>query len=457
MVLRIMLFPLSSIPKCILNNNLKNLPSQTPKAAAIPLTLLLGIALTIIFIAFSSYGQELKTITPEQFIAESPSNERKAIIDFLVQQFDGKSVNQAQLDSLWNNSKAKEDLHLTRFQIINQKLYASGHDETHPYFRSLIKYFQKLLNNYQIKDVDFIIHTRDELKTTDDFVKTALDIPTFMMSKNLDNPSEAKKLLLPDAFMLWSSYGELLKKIDQANDPNKFNNKINKIYWRGGSTGGAISPYAIENFNKLPRLSLVILSQLYPDIIDARFTHYMNDEAFAKDKDNELRKVLDLLLTKDIKKIDEIDHLKYKYLISIDGYTCAWVRVPWIMYSNSVLVKQETNKIEWFYPAIKPYIHYVPVNERLTDIFTQFEWMKAHDKEVQQIATNAHNFIQNNLMPEHIEAHMALILNKYHEIQKDDKLLVSLPTAEETCSFKGISLAVITRIKRNFINWMKEL
>lgn len=35
-------------------------------------------------------------------------------------------------------------------------------------------------------------------------------------------------------------------------------------------------------------------------------------------------------------------HLKFKYLISVDGHTAAWLRLPMILNSNSVLLKQES-------------------------------------------------------------------------------------------------------------------
>lgn len=57
-------------------------------------------------------------------------------------------------------------------------------------------------------------------------------------------------------------------------------------------------------------------------------------------------------------------------------------RVPWIMLSNSVMLKQETNLMQWFYPALKAYKNYIPINERLTDIFPQLEWMKNNDHKV---------------------------------------------------------------------------
>ena len=115
-------------------------------------------------IAFSqnTTNQKLELITAEQFLAENPSVERKAIIDFIIHQFDDKheiGITQAKLDELWNNKKAREAFSISRFQIINQKLYADSNNVTHPYFRSYWKYFQNFVKKYQINDVDFIIYT----------------------------------------------------------------------------------------------------------------------------------------------------------------------------------------------------------------------------------------------------------------------------------------------------------
>lgn len=67
-------------------------------------------------------------------------------------------------------------------------------------------------------------------------------------------------------------------------------------------------------------------------------------------------------------KVSITDHLKYKYLISVDGNTCAWQRVPWIMLSGSVLLLVETDMEEWFYADIIPYFHYVPIKNDLSDL-----------------------------------------------------------------------------------------
>jgi hypothetical protein len=413
------------------------------------------LAVFIILIPCLLYGTNLRIITSEEFIAENPSSERKSIVNFSVSQFEGKSVSQSDLDKLWNDKETREALNLARFHIVNQQVYASAVDETHPYFRSLITYLQRLVTIYKIEDVDFLVHIIDQLKTeqqSDEFVRKLSNVPTFMFFKNLDDKYEQDRLLMPEALILWDSWRKTLLQVQEAAKKNPWENKIEKLYWRGGTSGNATLPYTIENFSRLPRLSLVILSKLYPDIIDAKFTYYMQN-SFDQDKNHDLRTILKILFGEKFAKISEANHLPYKYLISIDGNSCTGTRIPWIMYSNSVLIKQESNKIEWFYSALKPYVNYVPVNTDLTNIFSQFEWIKNHDQEVKQIAINAHNFVARDLMPKQIEAHMVLILNEYHKIQKDQKIMVTLPSAEETRSVLGQTKAVMARIKRSLLRF----
>lgn len=410
------------------------------------------MALIFRFFIFITIGIACNALEPEEFLKENPSIERKAIIDFITNQFEGKKVSQAQLDTLWNNKELRKSLSISRFQIVNQKLYADSYDTAHLHFILYLNYFEKLLKQHKISDIDFIIYTRDEIPEKKGFTEKILNIPAFMMSKDLNSIYERDMLLLPEPFML-KGWDVLLSKISEARQQYPWEQKQEEIFWRGGTSGGSRGAYNITNINKLPRLSLVIMSKLYPHIIDARFA-YFTPSAFEGD-DKSLLEIMKILFGIENTKVDETAHLKYKYLISIDGNTCAWVRVPWIMYSNSILVKQETSKIEWFYPAIKPYIHYVPVNERLTNIFDQYAWLKEHDSELQKISQTAHNFIQNELMPEHIDKHMVIILNEYAKIQQDKKITPTLTPAADTISMIDLLKSLIIQSTEKFIWWIK--
>jgi hypothetical protein len=396
-----------------------------------------------------AHGTELKTITSEDFMAENPSSDRKIIVDSVTEQFKNKSVTQAQLDEVWNNLEERLMLKMARFQIVDQKLYSSTINPNLSHFAIIENYLKEFLKHYKLKDVDFIIHARDEIPNDLNLSEKILSVPAFRMSNDTEFLYEKNTLLLPDAYLM-KIWVDLSRRMDKSYKEGQWKNKENKIFWRGGTSGkGKNQPYEFYNYKltnigKLPRLTLVILSKLYPDLIDAKF---ISHPQIAKNKDGKnLRRVLDRLFGKTIKynkTLKEEEHLKYKYLISIDGETCAWLRVPWIMLSGSVLVKQESSKIEWFYPALKPYIHYVPVKENLSDIFTQIEWMKNNDEKMQEIAYNAHEFIKKEVMPEHLDSYMAIILDEYHKIQKDKEIKITITPTEEMGSL-SILVALLT-------------
>jgi hypothetical protein len=120
------------------------------------------------------------------------------------------------------------------------------------------------------------------------------------------------------------------------------------------------------------------------------------------------------------------------------------------MLSNSVLVKQESKKIQWYYSALKPYVNYVPLKHDLTDIFKQITWMKEHDDKLKEISINAQNFASNNLMPEHIDAHVVILLNEYSKLQKDTKISPSLTKAEDVISITSTIDMLLRRLKLYF-------
>lgn len=412
-----------------------------------------------VLVSSVSLAAELKSINAKEFIEQNPSIERKAIVEFITHQFDNKKISQTELDQIWNNKEIRETLELVRIQIIDQKIYADSYQVDNYYLPLLLSYLEKLVEKYKINNVDFILHALDHIHIDGtDIKKEFKNIPAFMMSKNLNSPYERDKFLLPDAFMLENYWHDLSQRIENTAQDIPWKNRANKIFWRGAPSGSLESEfynsagYNVDNIDKLPRLSLVILSKLYPEIIDARFTYPINSKSKSG---KELKEVLDLLFYNDYSRTREEEHLNYKYLISLDGNTCSWVRIPWIMLSGSVLVKQETSKLQWFYPALKAYKNYVPVNEKLTDLFEQYNWMKNNDEEVYIIAQNANNFIKNNLIPEHIEAHMVITLNEYSKIQQGSHIIATLPPSSERHSIPNLLKILLRRLKVKMVNsWL---
>jgi len=47
--------------------------------------------------------------------------------------------------------------------------------------------------------------------------------------------------------------------------------------------------------------------------------------------------------------------------------------------------------VEWFYYAIKPKVHYYPINANLSDLLEAVDYLEAHQDEAQRIIAAANN------------------------------------------------------------------
>lgn len=96
------------------------------------------------------------------------------------------------------------------------------------------------------------------------------------------------------------------------------------------------------------------------------------------------------------KFISLVDHTKYKYLIDVQGRGYSG-RVKMLLFTGRPLFLVERKWIEYFYEDLKPYIHYIPVKEDLSDLIEKLDWAENHYKEAKQIGQNAQYYAINNL------------------------------------------------------------
>lgn len=90
------------------------------------------------------------------------------------------------------------------------------------------------------------------------------------------------------------------------------------------------------------------------------------------------------------------DHCKYEFLIDIRGRGYSG-RVKLLMFSGRALFLQDRDYEEWYYPFIKPYVHYIPVKSDLSDLHSQYLWALDNKNLCDQIALNAQEFAMKNL------------------------------------------------------------
>jgi hypothetical protein len=100
-----------------------------------------------------------------------------------------------------------------------------------------------------------------------------------------------------------------------------------------------------------------------------------------------------------------VDQLQYKYLISVDGNTAAWDRVPWILNSNSILLLKASNHKCWYYDFLIPYVHYIPFNND-----EEIETIIASTEDRSHIVQNANQFVQDYLKHDRHKLYMQYLL-----------------------------------------------
>lgn len=170
-----------------------------------------------------------------------------------------------------------------------------------------------------------------------------------------------------------------------------------------------------SNISKyFPRFELLWQSHLHPDLIDARF-----NAMYEPYKRNLIE--LGMPEKTEMSFVDISDHIRYKYLVSVDGWTASWLRVPWIMASNSLLIKQESRKIEWFTYLLKPYVHYYPIGNDISGLVEAVQYLEAHQDEALKIIKEANAFIEKNFTPEVMTDAICDLFRDYAKAQNQEK------------------------------------
>lgn len=210
-----------------------------------------------------------------------------------------------------------------------------------------------------------------------------LAVPMFVMSKYVnDDP----KILFPDFDALASRY-QVIEGIDlETTDfPTPWDERDGRIAWRGKTNQkGGIH---LDDQEKSARLQICRLSEQYPDLVDAGFTK------ICERSSPQLAQYLKPFL-----KTEEI--FAYKYQAWLDGDVTSYTNSGWRFYAGSTVVKPASPFTQWYFCAMKPWIHYVPVKEDLSDLIETLLYLKNHDDLAYQIAQNGLKFARTHISKE---------------------------------------------------------
>ncbi len=347
-------------------------------------------------LSFIDKEKLLKKISapPQQWMMEQINK------DFQAFQLGG--ISKQQVDETFTKiKKANPHPYIVRYRIIDNELYRYFPENESISIKDngSEKALKTLLYLKSFKDMDFIFSYLDGIPLPDvssDFYITdesKHQAPVFYSAKQEQTPYV---ILIPDWRSLCKWWYKNIKRVRSTMSKIHWENKRDYALWRGSTS------------NKRNRIRLCQLSKQNPQILDAKIN--------TVSKPPEVQKLVE---EEGLwgQRVSWEELLQAKYAPTLDGICTASPSFQWRLLSNSVTLKQVSNEIQWFYRALNPYEHYIPVENDLSDFFQKIEWAKEHDRQCKEMADRSTDFVLNNLMVEDVYHYLFLVLDRYQSLQ----------------------------------------
>uniref|UniRef100_A0A8C0GJV3 Protein O-glucosyltransferase 1 n=1 Tax=Chelonoidis abingdonii TaxID=106734 RepID=A0A8C0GJV3_CHEAB len=269
----------------------------------------------------------------------------------------------------------------THYQIIKNKLYRE-HDCMFPARCNGVEHFILEISS-RLPDMEMVINVRDYPQVPK-WMKPVM--PVFSFSKT----SEYHDIMYPawtfweGGPAVWPIYPTGLGRWDLMREDLRrsaekwpWKKKISKGYFRGSRTSPERDP-------------LIVLSRENPELVDAEYT---KNQAWKSEKDT--------LGKPPAKEIRLVDHCKYKYLFNFRGVAASF-RFKHLFLCGSLVFHVGEEWLEFFYPQLKPWVHYIPVKPDLSDCVMQ-----------SISCSGGHQFIMDHLKMEDVSCYWETLLTEY--------------------------------------------
>jgi len=307
--------------------------------------------------------------------------------------FKDKPISLSELDRIYKDKG--QYLQAAKFTIRQCQVFVES-DSIHKMHLTRVQRYKDsialLCKTTGLPDMTFLLSVNDGLNLKE-------GVPIFAMCKK----KSEQIVLLPDYEILGERYQVLKgRNIEKTEFPWQY--KKTKLIWRG-STAQLWTPLTEMHLPYLSRVKLCELSQQHPDLIDAKFT------IFAQGGEN-----IPYLRKFEGTKVAFEEQLDCKYAILIDGNTCAYSTSGWKLFGNFLIFKPDSNWIQWYYPSLQPWVHYVPVKSNLEDLLEKLGWALTHDDDAQKIAQACRDFALTHLTIEDDLTYLYFVLERYSRL-----------------------------------------
>lgn len=286
---------------------------------------------------------------------------------------------------------------LVRYRDSSLQYYYNGNNPDR--LNIILKVMKKLAVSFRYKLLkgDYLFSLHDGVH-----YKHPWPVLGFASTDELINNSDV--ILVPDPDVLLG-YSNLFREVDAATYNTPWSNKIPKVFWRGSATGAGKET---NDLNDVPRLRFMNYANNL-DFVDVGITLYTEqlNPSFKK----LLSSTYSLSPTVTVAKA-----IKYKYLIDIDGNSCSYSRMAWILYSNSLLMKHASIYKQWYYKSMQPYVHYLPISENFSNLQEQYIWAETNQDAAQTIADNGRIFAKKIFNENNVLAAFEQGLLQYHAL-----------------------------------------
>lgn len=355
------------------------------------------LVLSLIAAGFTAYKKRSQLALWVDLCSEAPDWAKKQIAsDFSPFE---KGISQEALDETFDKITSQK-IPAYRYRIQGGKVYRKPGGDHVGRAGTYDKMLKRIIKSTSLPNLDFIICVMDgvpEVYVPQRFWITEKQAPLLCWAKKKDAPN---LILIPDILTTKEYSWHLdVNTVNEKYLSIPWDKREEKAFWRGTASDKI---YTLENYREKPRYKISMLSKQRPDFVDAGYCK----------APEEIAKVLaDLNLIVGHSSLG--DHLSFKYLPVLDGWMCTIPGYQWRLLSGSLTMKQESDEVQYFYSALKPFVHYIPIQHDMSDLVEKIEWARAHDPECRLIAENARAFALAHLMPNQVYSYFYHVLCEY--------------------------------------------
>ncbi|MBN3298284.1 PGLT1 glucosyltransferase, partial [Amia calva] len=285
----------------------------------------------------------------------------------------------------------------THYQVIDKKLYREQACMFPARCSGVEHFILEVID--RLPDVEMVINVRDYPQVPR-WIKPVQ--PVFSFSKT----PEYQDIMYPawtfweGGPAVWPIYPTGLGRWDLMRDDLKrsaaqwpWRKKEPKGFFRGSRTSPERDP-------------LILLSREAPELVDAEYT---KNQAWKSEKDT--------LGKPPTKEIPLLDHCKYRYLFNFRGVAASF-RFKHLFLCGSLVFHVGEEWLEFFYPQLKPWVHYIPVKQDLSDVRELLQFVKENDDIAQEVAKRGQKFILDNLQIEDVACYWEKLLTEFATLLK---------------------------------------